>query len=137
MKRLFLAVVPVLLSFAINSCNTDDDASFQFVALEIVAADVPESFSLNGKYEITVTYVKPDNCTHIEGFDVVRRDTTIREVVAIGSNYISQECDQAATELKKSFIFEVLYDQPYLFRFWTGEDADGEPLFLDIEVPVE
>lgn len=137
MKRLFFMVVVVATAFAINSCNKDDGATIEFHALQIVDADVPEAFTLNGRYQITVTYVRPNACTYFEGFDVAPKDTTVREVVAIGSIAIDQQCAQEAVELQQSFFFEVLYDQPYLFRFWQGQDADGEPVFLDIEVPVD
>ncbi len=137
MRRLFLAFVLVVIAFIVSSCLKDDAPTIEFHALRIVDADVPESFTFNGRYEITVTYVRPDDCTHFEVFDVVQKDTTIREVVAIGSMFVDRQCAQVATEQQESFLFEVKYDQPYLFRFWQGTDANGEPTFLDIEVPVE
>jgi len=137
MRRLFLASILVAIAFIGISCNKDDAPTIEFHALQIIDADVPESFAFNGRYEITVTYVKPDDCTYFEVFDVAPKDTTIREVVAIGSTYVDQQCAQVATEQQQSFLFDVKYDQTYLFRFWQGTDADGEPIFLDIEVPVE
>ena len=137
MRRLFLVFVLVIITFTVGSCFKDDAPTIEFHALQIVDADVPESFEFNGQHEITVTYVRPDDCTHFEVFDVVQKDTTIREVVAIGSMFIDQQCAEVGTEQQESFLFEVKYDQPYLFRFWQGTDAEGEPIFLNIEVPVE
>lgn len=137
MRRLFLAFVLVVIAFIVSSCLKDDAPTIEFHALQIVDADVPESFTFNGRYKITVTYVRPDDCTHFEVFDVVQKDTTIREVVAIGSMFVDQQCAQVVTEQQESFLFDVKYDQPYLFRFWQGKDSNGEPIFLDIEVPVE
>lgn len=137
MRRLFLAFILVVIATIGISCNKDDAQTIEFHALQIIDADLPESFAFNSTYEITVTYVKPDDCTYFEVFDVAPKDTTTREVVAIGSMYVDQQCAQVATEKQQSFLFEVKYDQPYLFRFWQGTDADGEPTFLDIEVPVE
>jgi len=34
------------------------------------------------------------------------------------------------------FNFVVLYEEPYVFRFWQGEDSNGEAQFLEIQVPV-
>lgn len=137
MRRLFLAFILGSICLIGISCNKDDAPTIEFRALQIIDADVPESFVFNGRYEITVTYVRPDDCTYFEVFDVVQKDTTVREVVAIGSMFVDQQCVQVVAEQQQSFIFEVIYDQPYLFRFWQGTDADGEPMFLDIEVPVE
>ena len=136
MKKIFLFMVLVALGFASVSCNKDDGAKIEFQALQIVEAEMPDSFSLNGTYEIMVTYVRPDGCTSFEGFDVAPKDSTVREVVAIGSTLIEQQCTQEIAELRESFLFRVIYDQPYLFRFWQGEDANGDPIFLEVEVPV-
>lgn len=129
-------IVLVIAGFALDSCINDNGATIEFHALQITDAQLPESFALNTTYEITVTYVKPDGCTYFEGFDVAPKDSTIREVVAIGSTTIGQQCTQEETELQESFLFRVLHEQDYIFRFWQGKDADGEPIFLEMQVPV-
>lgn len=137
MRKIFPTLLLVAIISTLGGCSLDDGGTpIEFLALEIVEAEVPESFTMNGRYEISVTYRKPDNCTFFETFDVAKPDTTIREVVAIGYNAVDEVCAQEVTELQKSFFFEVIYDQPYLFKFWQGQDANGEPLFLEIEVPV-
>ena len=137
MKRMLLVMVLVLTGLFLGSCNNDNGATIEFHALQITDAELPESFALNTTYEINVTYVRPDGCTYFEGFDVAQRDSTIREVVAIGSTYINQQCTQEIAELEESFLFRVVHDQTYLFRFWQGQDEDGEPIFLEMQVPVE
>ncbi|NHF59145.1 hypothetical protein FK220_007325 [Flavobacteriaceae bacterium TP-CH-4] len=136
MRRFVFILGTIILSLGFYGCNDDDGVNFHFAALEVVAAELPESFDLNGQYQITVTYFRPDDCTFFEGFDVVQEDTTIRNVIVVGSVITNRECAEKAEEVEATFNFVVLHDQDYLFRFWQGQDENGEPQYLEIEVPV-
>lgn len=136
MKKMLLFIFLVGSGFFLASCSKDEPSTIEFRALQISNAVVPETFTVNGTYEITVTYSVPDGCTSFEGFDVAPKETTTREVVAIGSRATEAQCTQTVTEREESFLFKVVHNQPYLFRFWQGKDANGEPMFLEFEVPV-
>lgn len=137
MRKVFPAFLLVVLTFVFAGCSLDDDGeTIEFRALRISSAELPESFAVNNTYEINVTYALTDGCTAFEGFDVAPKDTTVREVVAIGSRAVEAQCTQIVTDREQSFLFKVVHDQPYLFRFWQGQDANDEPIFLEIEVPV-
>ncbi|MFS4455260.1 hypothetical protein [Maribacter sp. 2304DJ31-5] len=128
----------VFFALVLNGCSLGDDASnFHFEALRITDAELPDSFELNETYEINVHYVLQNGCTSFEGFDFVREDTTVRNVTAIGSVRTDENlCTQAIIEGETSFSFVVLYDQPYVFRFFQGENDNGEREYLEITVPV-
>jgi hypothetical protein len=135
-KRVLLVVL-CFITFPFVSCDLNNDGiKFHFIPLQIVDADLPESFSLNEQYEIGVTYLRPNNCTTFEGFDIHETGVTIREVVAIGAEIEEQECMELTEEVQTTFKFVVLYSDSYLFKFWSGENADGEQEYLEIEVPV-
>jgi hypothetical protein len=136
MKRVFF--LPLVASFTLfTSCDIDDDVNYHFEALEVKSVEMPEAFDYGEIYKIKVTYFRPNNCTFFEGFDVVKEDLTTRKVVTIGTVIEDQEdCSGTGEDLVATFNFEVLYDEPYLFRYWTGEDANGEPSYLEITVPV-
>ncbi len=136
MKKLALLSMLTVCCLIGNSCNTDDGANFHFAALKTLRAEVPDSFQLNEKYNITVTYERPDGCTFFEGFDVTSGDTTVRNVVVIGTVFSDSTCPPEMEEVEVAFDFVVLYNQTYTFRFWQGKDENGENLFLEIEVPV-
>ncbi|APQ19299.1 hypothetical protein A9200_00445 [Maribacter hydrothermalis] len=136
MKNKFM-LLTVVIAFICNSCSIDDDgANFHFTALEIIDADVPESFNLNETYVISVRYLKPDRCTYYEGFDVIKDSLTVRNVVAIGSVRTDLNCTEEITEQTASFNFKVIYADPYTFKFYTGENSDGDPEYLEVVVPV-
>ncbi|WP_165869276.1 hypothetical protein [Maribacter algicola] len=136
MKKYTLVVA--LFALLLGGCSLDDDEpNFNFKALRIESAELPESFILNETYQINVTYSLPDGCTQYEGFDVTKEDTTIRNVVAIGvamTDLVS--CTKAITQEEASFNFIVKYDQPYTFRFYQGDNSAGEPEFFEVVVPV-
>lgn len=140
MKR-FLTGLPILLYLLLNSgCDVSDDgAKYHFVPLQITAVDMPESFQLNETYNISVTYLRPNECTGFQGFDVISdesEDHTIRQVVAIGAEFEESPCEEINEELQANFQFICLYSKPYIFRFYTGEDEAGEPQYLEVEVAV-
>lgn len=136
MKRVFFLLL--VTSFTLfTSCDIDDDVNYHFEALQVKSVEMPEAFDYGEIYNIKVTYFRPNNCTFFEGFDVVKEDLTTRKVVTIGTVIEDEEeCSGSGEDLVATFNFEVLYDEPYIFRYWTGEDANGEPTYLEITVPV-
>ena len=137
MKRLYVWIGLFLL-LGLSACEIENDSiKYHFVPLQITSVDMPDTFTLNETYEINVTFIRPSNCTFFEGFDVRQEDTTVRNVVAIGSEIDDQQCTQVIEEVTESFDFLVIYNQNYLFRFWTGEDANGDPIYLEIPVPID
>lgn len=137
MKTLWNVFKALLLLLVLNACDIgDDEVNYHFVTLETVDVSMPESFNLNETYQIGVTLLIPNGCTQFEGFDVIPEDTTVRNVVAIGTERNDVACTQALSEVETSFEFLCLYPETYLFRFWTGENEQGEPQYLEIEVPV-
>lgn len=139
MKKALLLLL-CCASIGLNSCSLDDgEDKFHFVPLQITAAELPESFSLNETYQIRVTYTVPNGCTSFEGFDITESDTydnQIRNVVAFGAERENEQCTQAVEEAETTFSFLCLYSKTYVFRFWTGEDESGASQFFEVEVPV-
>ncbi|WP_343486958.1 hypothetical protein [Allomuricauda sp. d1] len=138
MKRVFAVALFSVLMLFMGGCDLDDDQNFHFVALRILDAEVPESFELNQVYDITVTYQRHNGCVFFQGFDVQDVDLTTRNIVAIGSELVDTDtaCTQAVEEVEAQFRFQVLYSEPYLFRFYAGEDEDGNATYLEYTVEV-
>lgn len=138
MKRKIFVLLLALTALINNACSIEDETpNFHFTALEIVSAEVPESFDFNETYVISVNYLKPDGCTFFEGFDVIKEDVTVRNVVAIGSVRTDIDaCTQAIIEETATFNFTVIHSDPYIFNFYTGDDSNGDPKYLEVIVPV-
>lgn len=126
-----------LLVLGLFSCNLDDNNSnYHFLPLQITDVGLPESFDLNATYEVSVTFIRPNSCVFFEGFDIRKTGTTVRNVVVVGSELEGQECAQVIEEVTETFNFLVLYTEPYVFRFWAGEDENGVSEYIEITVPV-
>ncbi len=136
MKKFFVRLLLASTFVFVTSCSLDDGVNFHYEALPIISAELPESFELYKTYDINVTFLRPDDCTLFEGFNVIRADTTTRKVAVIGAILDRETCVDVNQEVEESFRFEVRYSQPYLFQFRTGEDENGEAQYLEIEVPV-
>ena len=138
MKRLVPLIAIIFIGTLLSNCSVDNDSpNFKFVPLQIISAQLPESFNLNESYQIKVSFIKPNGCTSYEGFDVTKEDQTIRNVVVVGSERIDiDDCTEQAVEQTAEFNFVVLYNETYTFKFWLGETASGEDEYLEIDVPV-
>ncbi len=138
MKRLYFLLFSTV--FVLGACSFDDDGvNFHYTPLEIVNADVPESFDFGGTYTISVDILRPDDCTLTDSFDVRRfttDSTNVRTVTAIGILLDNDDCLPLDQEIQDSFEFEVIYTNPYIFRFYSGKDENGDSEFIEVEVPV-
>ena len=136
-KKALLCIICAALGATLSSCKLEDDTvAFHFVNLQIVSAELPESFDLYDTYQVKVTYIRPNNCTFFEGFDISKAGATTRNVVAYGSELDHAECAEIAAEVEEYFLFTCNYNYTYTFRFWAGEDENGEAEFIEYEVPV-
>jgi hypothetical protein len=137
MKPFWNLLKLLLPLFLLSACDIgDDEVTYHFVSLTTVAVDMPEKFTLNETYEIGVTVLEPNGCTDFAGFDILPEDTTIRRVVAIGTEQDDVPCTEVLSEVATSFDFICLYSGTYVFRFWTGKNDEGVDQFMEFEVPV-
>ncbi|MUH35075.1 hypothetical protein D9O36_04415 [Zobellia amurskyensis] len=141
MRKSYLKLFGLACMLTIVSCSLDDDrVNFQYTPLQITGASLPDTFELGRVYTVDVNILRPDDCTLLDQFDVRRSftDTTqIRTISAVGIVLDKDECAALNDSLQDAFQFEVLYTKPYIFRFYTSDDSEGEPEFLEIEVPVK
>lgn len=118
-------------------CTIDSGENFEFVSLTITNVELPESFTFNSTHDIAVTYERPDTCTFFEGFDVSNENESTRNVVAIGTVLTTGACTTAIDEVTAVLSFTVLQRETYLFRFYAGDDANGNPQFIEHRIPVD
>lgn len=139
MKKVLMPILLFVACSWFSSCNLDDDSpNFYFTALNVVEADVPESFEFGKTYDIDVTYLRPNGCTFFEGFDVTKTAETDRDIVAIGSVLTDEDraCTEAIEEVVATLKFSVIYTNEYHFRFYTGDDENGNATFVEYTIPV-
>ncbi|NDV42190.1 hypothetical protein [Flagellimonas sediminis] len=139
MKKVLMPLLLFVACSWFSSCDLDDDSpNFYFTTLNVVEADVPESFVFGETYDIDVTYVRPNGCTFFEGFDVTKTAETDRDIVVIGSVLTDENraCTEALEEVVATLKFSVIYTNEYHFRFYTGDDENGNATFVEYTIPV-
>ncbi|MBT8188659.1 MAG: hypothetical protein HKP38_00960 [Croceitalea sp.] len=129
-----LCVLCVTLIF--NGCDIKTGENFYFVSLKITSAAVPESFDFNSTHNIQITYERPDNCTYFQGFEVISENDGVRNIVAIGSELTDQTCETTNDSITAIYTMKAIYSGTYILRFYSGEDLNGDPTYLEYEVPV-
>ena len=133
MKKLLIC----LFTLSIFSCSIGDDTpDTHFEILPVESIVIPEEFDLGVTYEIMLTYIRPSTCHAFNDIYYVaelnERTVAIVTTVFNGGN----NCEEIATELETSFNFKATSSGSYIFKFWQGEDDNGEDQYLTIEVPV-
>jgi len=141
MKKLGLFLITLLL-ITITSCSLDGDDTIPF-HIEFVTVDTvmaPASVSPGHVYEFTVLYNKPNDCHYFDGF-YYEADGSVRIVAPQTIVIEDAECQSLEGEEPETATFDFEckpgyeYDH-YLFKFYKGEDAAGNQLYLEVTVPV-
>jgi len=136
MKKLFLLCFTLLtfLSCSIDDVNNDINYNFEFIAIEDVI--IPSTFVQGETYDITVSYYRPSTCHAFHDFYYLK-DGATRTIAVINAVNNSLNCEDIEDELVEvSFQFIAVYNQVYVFKFWQGEDENGNDVYLIYEVPI-
>lgn len=135
MKRVIMLCLTLVL-FASCSVNDDDNLNFSFEILPVESVDIPDEFVLGETYPITISYYKPTTCYAFNDFYYLK-ELNERTVAPINYVFERNNCEPLENELvEATFNFIVTSNGSYIFKFWQGEDDNGESQYLTIEVPV-
>ena len=132
MKKIFFVLFAVILMV---SCSDDDSYEYHYELLPIEDAMVPEEFIRGEVYDISVTYIVP-NDYYVNSDILYEYDLEARNVAVISLVIESNDFETIDIEQELTFKVHALQESPYLFRFWQGDDDNGEPIYLIVEVPV-
>ena len=132
---IFLIATAVLVG-----CNDDDDDyndhDYHLEYTSVVSAELPDEFVYGRTYRINITIELANSCYyHYNQYDYFYEGTSrlIYPIVHVDDGV---ECTLNITETTFSIPVQALQYEPYIFKFYQGEDADGQDIFLTIEVPV-
>ncbi|WP_396602675.1 hypothetical protein [Algibacter sp. R77976] len=134
MKKLLVLCLTLIIC---ASCSIDDDnTSYSFEILPVESVDIPDEFMMGEVYPITVSYFRPSNCHAFKEFYYLKENNE-RTVAPITYVFDQNNCETIDDDLvEATFNFQVTSNGSYIFKFWQGEDTDGETQYLTIEVPV-
>jgi hypothetical protein len=134
MKKIVLLTLFVL---TLVGCSIDDDQpNYSYEVLPIDSYTLPESFTLGETYEIKLKYKKPSNCHSFQGI-YYDKELNIRTIGIQTTVLESADCKPLTAEpIEVSFKFYVTNTGSYIFKFYKGEDANGQNIFEEVEIPV-
>ena len=123
--------------FSILSCSPEDDGNQTFFneILPVDTVDMPEQFIFGNTHEITMTYIRPSGC-HVFSDFYYLTEMNHRTIAIITTVFPDQNCQQQEELVEVTFNFRVNDIDPYVFRFWQGEDDNGNDIYYVVEVPV-
>ena len=138
MKKLLLFsfILTLVFSCSLDNDSDEDNGYFDFVAIQ--SADFPDYFEFGKTYNITFDYLLPSTChNYYDLYYVIDQSTRTIAVIAYVEN--GDNCEPLVDEsLEGSFDFRVEEQAgTYTFKFWQGEDDNGEDIYITYEVQVQ
>jgi hypothetical protein len=136
MKKITLLFVSLILFY---SC-LDSDIDTPNLAYEILPIDeytTPDSFTFGQRDTIKLKYSLPNGCYYFNDIYYEYQDTA--RVVAIRSikdKDLDAVCTEAIIQYDYDLIVTATQAEDYLFKFYKGEDANGDSIFEEVVVPV-
>lgn len=133
MKKFFWLIAIAVL---FNSCSVEEEPEFHYEILAVDSYIAPETFIFNESHAIKVFYKKPTTCHAFQGFyfdsSGNERTVAVQSIISHTDNCLPLEDNlQEAT-----FYFTVKSYQTYLFKFYKGNDEEGNATYDIIEIPV-
>ncbi len=132
MKKIFFAIFILLLTV---SCSDDDSSNYHYELLPVEDAIVPDEFVQGQVYFITVKYIRPTEC-YVYNDVLYEYDFDARNIAVVSTVVEDSDCEEIDSEKELTIRVQALQTSPYVFRFWQGDDDDGNPIYLEIIVPV-
>ena len=131
-----LALSLALILCASCSLDNGNETNFRDEFLPVESVDIPSEFTLGETYPITVTYLRPTSCHFFRDFYYLK-NLNERIIAPKTIVYENDNCETLENVLEEAtFNFIVTSNGSYIFKFWQGEDANGDDQYLTIEVPV-
>ena len=135
MKRYALLIIVYVSVFTSCSLESKGPDSFYSEFMPIESVEIPEYFVYGESYEILLNYVKPSSCYHFYDF-YYEINSNERIVAIINTIYTDTSCIEEPQSISANLNFMVTDTETYIFKFYQGEDEDGQDQYYLVEVPV-
>ncbi|WP_333876315.1 hypothetical protein [Flavobacterium sp.] len=134
MKRIISLIA---LVFVFNACSVDDGNDFLFELLPVESVDIPTEFTMGETYQIKMYYRRPTTC-HSFNTIYYNKDLNVRTIAIESAVRQASYCEELTENnlVECSFNFLVTSNGSYIFKFYQGQDEQGNNIFLQYEVPV-
>jgi hypothetical protein len=128
----------LLISIVFFSCEKDDTAAAKEFYLPVDHVSVPDTVSVGQTTTITVTYHKPSSCYIFNGYTTENQNYTrticVRAIVFNESDCLPTD---AGSFYNAPLTFTPAHAGNYTFKFWAGNDAYQQPIYIEHDIVVE
>ncbi|MFC4633688.1 hypothetical protein ACFO3O_07205 [Dokdonia ponticola] len=132
-----LSIIPIILLLVVG-CSTDDAPFFFFEVTPVdTVSNVPDVLVVGQTDTIQVTYKRPSTCHAFNGFDISNEDG-VREIAIITKVVQGRStCSDLENDLRTAPLVITPEAAGELnLRFFTGNNATGDPTFVTFNVPI-
>ncbi len=135
--KIRFAITSLLMVIFLHSCSLDDgDASIvNYQALPVIEVELPQAFTFGEIHTIPVIFEYTNSCQAFAGFEVTS-NLNEREITVVAA-VSNQGCEDELVRTEQNLNFLAASNGSYIFKFFTGLDDNGEPVFLEYTIPVE
>ena len=135
MKKIILLIATIFLFYA---CLNDDNSDYVNYGYELLPIDeytTPTSFTYGEKDTIKIKYTLKNDCYIFDHIYYEYDDST--RIVAVQTVVdLDKTCNDEAIQYEYDMIITAIQQEDYIFKFWKGEDNNGENIFEEVVVPV-
>lgn len=131
LKRIF-----IVLTVCLTAASCLDDEAVHNVAYEKKAINEVQILEVRQPHEeteIETFYIRNSDCETFFNFDYTVSGNE-RIIVMITSTVEKEGCKDLNTEASQTLKFRPNQSGTYIFKFWTGDDDAGNPVYLEQEV---
>lgn len=133
----YLLIAFIAFGLTLTSCSDDDDShSYHYEYVNVTSADVPDEFIYGQTYRINMTVELPNSCYYFYNQYDYFYEGTSRLIYPIAHVDDDVACTLNIREVNFTIPVQALQEETYIFKFYQGQDDDGQDTFLTIEVPV-
>lgn len=135
MKFKILMILSIAM-VSLNSCDIEDDTSniVNYQLLPVLEVEMPQQFVFGEIHNIPVIFEYSNTCESFAGFEV-SSDLNER-VVTVVASVSNRGCQEELLRTQQDLRFLAASNGTYVFKFFTGLDANNEPTYLEYTIPV-
>jgi hypothetical protein len=138
MKKNICYLIPVLF-ILLASCSADDGPvadPLEYEKVAILSTNLPAELTEGQKINLRLTYERPTSCHRLSSIEYEELKGALYFTI-VTSYPKAEDCENEDLTGSTSFEFTPEPVDFYIFKFWQGENEQGEDMYLTVQVPVK
>jgi len=127
----------IIISLLVSSCQLDLANDNSLEKIPIFDIQIPNSLSVDTEQTISFKYKLVNGCYSLYEVESIflSENTLVTTVFAKVDD--SDICTQEHSEQTHTFKFTPTQAQTYYFKFWIGQNAQGDDQYEEFELAIE